>query len=91
MTDAAADLDTAARRLTAAMDSLERRMGAGPAGGGETFASDAFDADRQRLGSELDAAQARVRALEAAAREAAEAVDLAASEIRAAMSAPAEG
>lgn len=83
------ELDTAARRLTSAVEALERRLGLGPDATGDLFLSSAFDADRQRLASELDAAQARVRELETAAAEAAQAVDQAVSEIRAAMAAPA--
>lgn len=85
MTDAAPDLEAAARRLTGAIEALERRLGVGPDATGDLFLSSAFDADRQRLASELDAAQARVRELEAAAGEAAQAVDHAVAEIRSAI------
>lgn len=87
MTDQASDssLDDAARRLTGAVEGLERRLGLGPDATGELFLSSAFDADRQRLASELDHAQARVRDLETAAAEAAAAVDRAVEEIRSQM------
>lgn len=85
MTDAPPDLESAARRLTGAVEALERRLGVGPDATGDLFLSSAFDADRQRLASELDAAQARIRELEAAAAEAAQAVDHAVAEIRSAL------
>ena len=87
MTDVAPEisLDAAARRLTAAVESLERHLGIGPDAPGDLFVSSAFDSDRQRLASELDGAQARVRELESAAEEAVSAVDHAVTEIRSAL------
>lgn len=84
MTDAPAEspLDAAARRLTAAVESLEKRLGMGPDATGDLFLSSAFDADRQRLAAELDEAQARVRELESAAADAAKAVDDALEQVR---------
>lgn len=78
-------LDAAARRLTNAVEGLERRLGLGPDATGDLFLSSAFDADRQRLAGELDEAQARVRELEAAAADAAQAVDAALGQIRSAL------
>lgn len=75
-------LDAAARRLTAAVEGLERRLGLGPDATGDLFLSSAFDADRQRLAAELDEAQARVRELESAAADAAKAVDDALDQVR---------
>ena len=80
----ATSLDAAARRLSAAVESLEQRLGLGPDATGDLFLSSAFDADRQRLAGELDDAQARVRELEGAVATAAAAVDHAVAEIKAA-------
>lgn len=80
-----ASLDAAARRLTTAVDGLERRLGLGSDASNDLFVSSAFGADRQRLTDELDEAQARVRELETAAAAAATAVDQAIAEVRAAL------
>ncbi len=83
-------LDAAARRLTVAVEGLERRLGLGSDATGDLFVSSAFGADRQRLTDELDEAQARVRELETAAAAAALAVDQAIAEVRAALAATAQ-
>ena len=80
---AGATLESAMRRLDAAVTSLEAKLAARPAGGGD----DLFDGDSAKLAAELDAARAREKALEQVAAEASAALGRAAAEVRAALAA----
>lgn len=90
MSEASA-IDTASRRLALALDALaaavERRRQADR--GEQTLDAQlhALGADRSRLASELDAAAARVRALESANRDVARRLDAAIDTIRAVLAA----
>jgi hypothetical protein len=82
MAEAQADLAEAIARLDRALGALELRMRALQAQS-QRGEGDAFDQDRARLAEELDRAQERSRALEAAAAEASLALGRAAGEVRA--------
>jgi L-lactate utilization protein LutB len=88
----ASTIDFATRRLQAALDALDSAVGRRleRAQGEAALASQvhAFDADRARLASELDAAAARARGLETANREVAQRLDAAIATIRAVVEAP---
>jgi hypothetical protein len=77
-------LDTAMQRLDRALAQLELRVGAlaAEAEGGN---GELFDLDRAKLATELDAARARERELEAAGAQASEALGRAIAGIRAAL------
>jgi hypothetical protein len=91
MQDAGADgaLDAAMRRLERATAMLETRL-TGLMSTAKAEAGGLFDRDRANLASELDAARGRERELQAAGQQAAQALDQAIAEIRAALHAPAE-
>jgi hypothetical protein len=79
-------IDQATRRLAAALDgldaALDRRQVADKGDVSRTAELQALGADRSRLASELDAAVARTRRLEAANREIAQRLDSAMGTIR---------
>lgn len=79
-------IDTATRRLTAALDALEaaleRRQEADQAESGRVAEMQALGADRARLAGELDHALARARGLEVSNREIARRLDNAIGTIR---------
>lgn len=81
------DLETATRRLTAALDALERaveRRGDADRDEDELATRiQALGADRSRLADELDGSLVRTRKLERANREIAERLDAAIGSIRA--------
>lgn len=85
MTDATA-IDAATRRLAAALDALEaalqRRRDSDKGEGVLAAQVHALGSDRSKLASELDAAAARSRKLEATNREIAQRLDLAITNIR---------
>ena len=80
-------IDTATRRLQSALEALDgavgRRMERDQGQAALASQVHAFDADRARLASELDAAAARGRALETTNREVAQRLDAAIATIRA--------
>jgi L-lactate utilization protein LutB len=82
----ASTIEIATRRLQAALDALDSAVGRRLERdqGEAALASQvhAFDADRARLASELDAAAARARGLENVNREVAERLDAAIATIR---------
>ena len=82
-------LDVAMRRLERATAMLESRL-TGLMSTAKAEAGGLFDQDRSKLASELDAARSRERELQAAGQQAAQALDHAINEIRAALHAPAE-
>jgi hypothetical protein len=77
-------LDAAARRLDRAISLLETRLD-GKMTTAKAEVDGLFDLDRAKLASELDAARGRERELQAAGQEAAQALDKAITEIRAAL------
>jgi L-lactate utilization protein LutB len=83
----ASTIEIVTRRLQAALDALDNAVGRRLERhqGEAALASQvhAFDADRARLASELDAAAARARGLESANREVAQRLDTAIATIRA--------
>ena len=85
MTDTSA-IDAASKRLALAMDALEaaveRRRDADRGHADLVEQAHALDADRSQLASDLDAAAARARALEATNREIARRLDGAIDAIR---------
>ncbi|HWM45993.1 MAG TPA: DUF4164 family protein [Xanthobacteraceae bacterium] len=85
MTDHTA-IESATRRLQAALDALEsaaeRRMEAGARTAALADQMHALDADRARLASDLDHAVARARELERTNREVAERIDIAMNAVR---------
>ena len=85
MVEAQSDLAEAVARLDRALGALELRMRALRAQS-QRSESDLFDQDRARLAEELDQAQERNKALEAAALEASMALGRAAGEVRAVLS-----
>jgi seryl-tRNA synthetase len=91
VTDASA-IDKATRRLQAALDALdgavERRLEREQGHAALASQVHAFDSDRSRLASELDAAAARARTLETTNREVAQRLDEAIATIRAIIDAP---
>jgi hypothetical protein len=86
MQDSGADgaLDAAMRRLERATAMLETRL-TGLMSTAKAEVGGLFDQDRAKLASELDAARGRERELQAAGQQAAEALDQAIAEIRAAL------
>ena len=88
----ASTIEMATRRLQAALDALDSAVGRRleRAQGEAALASQvhAFDTDRARLASELDAAAARARGLETANREVAQRLDVAIATIRAIVETP---
>jgi len=88
----ASTIETVTRRLQAALDALDSAVGRRLERhqGEAALASQvhAFDADRARLASELDAAAARARGLESANREVAQRLDTAIATIRAIVETP---
>jgi hypothetical protein len=78
--------DQAVKRVVDALDALdaalEQRFGKNRGGSAMTEQVHAFNVDRSRLASELDAARARTRLLESSNREATRRVDEAMSAIR---------
>ncbi len=87
-------IETATRRLQAALDALEaaaeRRMEAGARAAALADQLHALDTDRARLASDLDHATAHARALERTNREVAERIDSAMNAIRAVIDAQEE-
>ena len=85
MTDANA-IDTATRRLAAALDALEaaveRRRDADKDESALAAQVHALDSDRSRLASELDAVSARAKALETSNRDIAQRLDVAIETVR---------
>jgi L-lactate utilization protein LutB len=85
VTDASA-IETATRRLKSALDTLEgaieRRLERDQGHAALASQVHAFDSDRARLASELDAAAARARTLETTNREVAQRLDEAIATIR---------
>lgn len=85
MTDHTA-IESATRRLQAALDALEsaaeRRMEASARTAALADQMHALDADRARLASDLDHAVARARELERTNREVAERIDIAMNAVR---------
>jgi hypothetical protein len=86
MRDAGADgaLDSAIRRLERATAMLETRL-TGLMSSAKAEVGGLFDQDRAKLASELDAARARERELQAAGQQAAQALDQAIAEVRSAL------
>jgi L-lactate utilization protein LutB len=88
----ASTIEIATRRLQAALDALDsavgRRMERDQGEAALASQVHAFDADRARLASELDAAAARARGLESANREVAQRLDAAITTIRAIVETP---
>ena len=88
----ASTIEIATRRLQAALDALDSAIGRRLERdqGEAALASQvhAFDADRARLASELDAAAARTRGLETVNREVAQRLDAAIAAIRAIVETP---
>jgi len=88
----ASTIEIATRRLQAALDALDSAVGRRLERdqGEAALASQvhAFDTDRARLASELDAAAARARGLENANREVAQRLDAAIATIRAIVDTP---
>ena len=88
----ASTIEIATRRLQAALDALDSAVGRRLERdqGEAVLASQvhAFDTDRARLASELDAAAARARGLENANREVAQRLDAAIATIRAIVDTP---
>jgi hypothetical protein len=88
-------IEIATRRLQSALDALDsavgRRMERDQGEAALASQVHAFDADRARLASELDAAAARSRGLETANREVAQRLDTAIATIRAIVEAPEPG
>ena len=83
-------LDAAARRLDRAVSVLETRLG-GLMSTAKAEVNGLFDQDRAKLAADLDAARGRERELQAAGREAAQALDKAIAEVRAALGQRQEG
>ena len=85
-------IDIATRRLQSALDALDSAVGRRLERdqGEAALASQvhAFDTDRARLASELDASAARARGLEGANRDVAQRLDAAIATIRAIVEAP---
>jgi septal ring factor EnvC (AmiA/AmiB activator) len=85
MTDASG-IDAATRRLAAALDALEaaveRRRDADKDESALAAQVHALDSDRSRLASELDAATAHARSLEATNRDIAQRLDVAIDTIK---------
>jgi hypothetical protein len=77
-------LDAGARRLDRAISMLETRL-TGLMSTAKAEVGGLFDLDRAKLAAELDAARGRERELQAAGREAAQALDKAITEIRSAL------
>ncbi|HVX92194.1 MAG TPA: DUF4164 domain-containing protein [Xanthobacteraceae bacterium] len=90
MTDTNA-LEAATKRITLALEALEeaveRRLEVDRGGAELADQLHAFDADRSRLASELDAVAARSRRLESANREVARRLDTAIESIRSVLAA----
>ena len=88
----ASGIESATRRLQAALEALDgavgRRLERDPGQAALTSQLHAFDSDRSRLAAELDAATARARALETANREVAQRLDEAIATIRAIVAPP---
>ena len=88
----ASTIEIATRRLQAALDALnnavERRLERDWGEAALASQVHAFDADRARLASELDATAARARGLENANREVAVRLDVAIATIRAIVETP---
>jgi hypothetical protein len=83
MADASA-IEVATKRLSAALDALEAALESRRDGGENALAAQvhALGTDRSKLASDLDAATARARRLEAANREIAQRLDGAMENIR---------
>ncbi len=82
--EAESALDAAARRLDRAISLLETRLD-GKMSSAKAEVDGLFDLDRAKLASELDAARGRERELQAAGQQAAQALDKAIGEVRAAL------